>query len=131
MSFNWEPFGRSRNEGPAPAPAPAVPASAPAPQLVVLTCMDFRIDTSGLAGEAFVLRNAGAQCSEDVVRSLKLSRGLGVTRVRVMGHTDCAAYDRDDAAAEAGAREAAEQIRAAIPELEVDVKLLDINRPAE
>ena len=41
--------------------------------LVVLTCMDFRIDPRQVVGEAFVLRNAGAQCSEDVIRSLQLA----------------------------------------------------------
>jgi carbonic anhydrase len=94
--------------------------------LVVLTCMDFRIDPRQIVGEAFVLRNAGAQCSEDVIRSLNLARGLGVTRVRVLGHTDCRAYDRDDAASEAAAREAAAAIREAIPELDVEVDIIDL-----
>jgi carbonic anhydrase len=94
--------------------------------LAVLTCMDFRIDPSRAVGEAYVLRNAGAQCTEDVIRSLNLARGLGVTRVRVLGHTDCAAYGRDDEAAVAGAHEAAEQIRAAIPELETEVDIIDV-----
>jgi carbonic anhydrase len=96
--------------------------------LVVLTCMDFRVDplpALGLAaGEAFVLRNAGGQWSDDVARSLQLSRGLGVTRVRVVAHTDCAAYGRDDDAAVAGARETAERIRAA--GFEAEVELLDV-----
>jgi carbonic anhydrase len=96
------------------------------PELVVLACMDFRVDPRSIVGEAFVLRNAGAQCSEDVIRSLNLARGLGVTRVRVLGHTDCAAYGRDDAAAADGAREAARQIRAAIPELEIEVDIIDL-----
>jgi carbonic anhydrase len=99
-------------------------------ELAVLTCMDARIDPLRVVGEAYVLRNAGGQCSEDVIRSLTLARGLGVTRVRVVGHTDCAAYDRDDEAAAAGARETAEQIRAALPELEVEVEMLDLSRPA-
>ena len=95
--------------------------------LALLTCMDFRIDTSSVVGEAFVLRNAGAQCSEDVIRSLNLARGLGVTRVRVLGHTDCAAYGRDDEASVAGAHETAEQIRAAVPELDVEVEILEVS----
>ena len=98
-------------------------------QLAVLTCMDARIDPLRVVDDAFILRNAGAQCSDDVIRSLKLARGLGVTRVRVIGHTDCAAYDRDNEAAAAGARETAEQISAALPELEVEVEVLDISRP--
>ena len=128
MSFNWEPFGPSRREGPAPEPAP------PAPQLAVLTCMDARIDplaALGLAtGDAFVLRNAGAHWSDDVVRSLQLSLGLGVTRVQVLAHTDCAAYDRQDHAAEAGARRAAARIQAAIPELSVSAAILDLETGA-
>ena len=103
-------------------------------ELVVLTCMDARIDPLRVVDDAFILRNAGAQCSEDVIRSLRLARGLGVTRVRVLGHTDCAAYDRDDEAAQAAARETAEQIRAAIPELEVKAEILELDggvtRPA-
>jgi carbonic anhydrase len=88
--------------------------------------MDYRIDPAREVGEAFVLRNAGGRCSEDVIRSLKLARGLGLTRVRVLGHTDCAAYDRDDEAAAAGARETADQIRAALPDLEVELGIIDL-----
>ena len=129
MSFNWEPFGPSR-EGPARKPAPPAPSREPARQLAVLTCMDCRIDplhALGLAfGDAVVLRNAGAQWSDDVVRSLRLSLGLGVTRVQVLAHTDCAAYDGDNDAAEAGARRTAAQIRSAIPELHAEAGILDL-----
>lgn len=101
-------------------------------ELVVLTCMDARIDplaALGLAtGEAFVLRNAGAQWSDDVARSLELARGLGVTRVRVVGHTDCYAHGRDDEAAAAGARETAARIREAIPGLAAEAEVLDLRR---
>jgi carbonic anhydrase len=136
MSFSWEPFGRTQREGPAPRPAPS---REPARQLAVLTCMDCRIDplrALGLAvGDAVVLRNAGAQWSDDVVRSLQLSRTLGVTQVMVVAHTDCAAYGGDDRSSEAGARRTAERIRAAIPELRVEAAMLDvgtgISRPAD
>jgi len=108
------------------------------PQLVVLTCMDFRVDPLGALrlapGEAFVLRNAGAVWSDDVHRSLRLARGLGVTRVRVVAHTDCAAHGRDDAAAAAAAHATAERIGAALPELEAEAAVLDLGtglcRPA-
>jgi carbonic anhydrase len=111
----------------------------PARQLAVLTCMDCRIDplrALGLeAGDAVVLRNAGAEWSEDVARSLRLSLGLGVTRVQVLGHTDCAAFGGDDEAAADGARRTAGRIRAAIPELQLQAALLDVRtgvtRPAE
>jgi carbonic anhydrase len=144
MSFSWEPFGPSRREGPAAWPARPAPEQdgtlprEPARQLAVLTCMDCRIDALralGLKlGDAVVLRNAGAEWSEDVARSLRLSRGLGVSRVYVLAHTECAAFGGDDRAAEEGARRTAERIRATIPELEVDAGLLDVrsgvSRPA-
>jgi carbonic anhydrase len=137
MSFSWEPFGSTRAEGPAPEPAPP-PARDPARRLAVLTCMDARIDplrALGLAlGDAVVLRNAGAQWSDDVVRSLKLSLGLGVSHVQVVAHTDCAAFHHDDEAAEAAARRTAARIRADIPDLRVEAAMLDVrtgvSRPA-
>jgi carbonic anhydrase len=144
MSFSWEPFGSTRREGPAPEPAPPEPAATdglprqPARQLAILTCMDCRIDplrALGLTvGDAVVLRNAGAQGSDDVARSLRLSLGLGVSRVHVRAHTDCAAFGGDDAAAEAVARRTAERIRGAIPEVEAEAGVLDVrtgvSRPA-
>ena len=133
MSFSWEPFGPSRRERPAPEQPVALPGR-PAQELAVLTCMDCRIDplqALGLdLGDAVVLRNAGAQWSDDVARSLRLSLGLGVTQVQVLAHTDCAAYRGDDGAATAGARRTAERIGAAIPELEVDAALLDVRTGA-
>lgn len=111
----------------------------PARQLAVLTCMDCRIDplrALGLeVGDAVVLRNAGAQWSDDVAHALRLSLGLGVKHVHVLAHTDCAAFGGDDAAAEDCARRTASRIRAAIPELQLEAELLDvrtgITRPAE
>lgn len=69
--------------------------SIPRPSLVIVTCMDARVDPHralGLDhGAAHVLRNAGAVVTEDVVRSLVLSqRLLGTRSVAVMAHTDCA-----------------------------------------
>ena len=62
--------------------------------LAVLTCIDSRIDplaALGLeAGDAKILRNAGARVTDDVLRTLVLaSYLLGVDRVMVMAHTDC------------------------------------------
>lgn len=139
MSFTWEPFGPSRREGPAAEPAPLAPRREPAQQLAVLTCMDCRIDplrVLGLrVGDAVVLRNAGAQWSDDVARALRLSLDLGVTQVQVLAHTDCAAFGGDDQAAEAGARRTVARIRTAIPELEARAGVLDVrtgvSRPAE
>jgi carbonic anhydrase len=66
---------------------------APAKRVAVLTCMDARIDPLPLLGlelgDAHVLRNAGAIVTEDVLRSLEASRGIGSERVVVIGHTDC------------------------------------------
>ncbi len=66
----------------------------PAKALAVLTCIDGRIDPLrllGLApGDANVLRNAGAVVTDDVLRSLVVSRRLlGMHEALVIGHTDC------------------------------------------
>jgi carbonic anhydrase len=62
--------------------------------LAILTCMDSRIEplaALGLAaGDAKILRNAGARVTEDVLRTLVLAVYLlGVHRVLVMPHTEC------------------------------------------
>jgi carbonic anhydrase len=67
----------------------------PTRHLAVLTCMDSRIDPAAIlgltTGEANVVRNAGGRATSDAVRSLALSAGLlGLERVVVMHHTDCA-----------------------------------------
>lgn len=69
-------------------------APAPLSGMVILTCMDARIvveDIFGLrAGDANIMRNAGAVASDDFIRSLVLSqRVLGSSEVIVMGHTGC------------------------------------------
>lgn len=63
--------------------------------LAVLTCIDSRIDPLALlglrAGDAKILRNAGARVTSDALRSLILATNLlGVTRVCIVQHTDCA-----------------------------------------
>lgn len=85
-----------RGNGPyAESHGPLVHTAVPDRRLVILTCMDSRIDTfAGFGldrGDAQIIRNGGAFHSEDVVRSLKLSIGLGVTDLVVVQHTDCAA----------------------------------------
>jgi len=140
MAFSWEPFGRThsdepeaRETPPEPQPEPArggLP-NRPARRLAVLTCMDARIDplrTFGLrVGDAAVLRNAGAQASDDMLRSLKLAHeALGVAAVTVIGHTDCAAHGRDSETAAVAAERAAARIRSAVPGLRVDAALLDL-----
>jgi carbonic anhydrase len=63
--------------------------------LAVLTCIDSRIDPLAMlglrAGDAKILRNAGARVTHDALRSLVLAVNLlGVTRVCVVQHTNCA-----------------------------------------
>lgn len=62
--------------------------------LGVLTCMDSRIDPLAMlglvAGDAKILRNAGARVTDDVLRTLVLaSYLLGVDRVMVVAHSNC------------------------------------------
>lgn len=69
--------------------------------LAVLTCMDSRIDplrALGLQlGDAKIIRNAGAQVTDEVLRTLSLASALlGVERVLVMPHTDCGMTKRTD-----------------------------------
>ena len=69
-------------------------AKTPRAGVVVLACMDVRVDPLRLLGyeqaDAHVLRNAGALVTDDVVRSLIVSQHLlGTRRVDVLAHTDC------------------------------------------
>src|SRR5204863_4026675 len=69
-------------------------AAAPAKRVVVLTCMDARIDAHRILGlepgDAHVLRNAGGVVTDDEIRSLAISqRLLGTEEVVVMHHTEC------------------------------------------
>jgi carbonic anhydrase len=62
--------------------------------LAVLTCMDSRIEPLAMlglrAGDAKILRNAGARVTDDVLRTLVLaSYLLGVDRAMVIAHTGC------------------------------------------
>ena len=62
--------------------------------LAIVTCIDSRIDPLRIigmsAGDAKILRNAGARVTEDVLRTLILATTLlNVSRVLVMPHTDC------------------------------------------
>ncbi len=73
----------------------------PARGLAVLTCVDTRIDPLAVLGltpgDAKILRNAGARVTDDVVRSLALVvAALGVERVALIAHTDCAVAKATD-----------------------------------
>lgn len=85
----------------------------PARGLAVVTCMDARIDPLRVLhlklGDAVVLRVAGAQVDETVLRNLAVAKAaLHVDRVLVMAHTDCAA-----------GKLTAEEVRAACEGVEV------------
>jgi carbonic anhydrase len=73
----------------------------PARHLVVVTCMDSRIDVFGAFGltngQAHIVRNAGGLVTEDVLRSIALSqRKLGTVDVVIVQHTDCGMHRFDD-----------------------------------
>jgi len=70
--------------------------------LAIVTCMDSRINPLSVvgmrSGDAKILRNAGARVTEDVLRTLVLATYLlGVDRILVMPHTDCAMASRSEA----------------------------------
>ena len=63
-------------------------------ELVILTCMDSRIDPDRILGlqegDAHVIRNAGGRASDDAIRSMVISyRLLGTREFLVIHHTDC------------------------------------------
>lgn len=71
--------------------------AAPSRHIVILTCMDARIDNFdafGLSvGDAHILRNAGGRVTDDVIRSLLLSSDvLGTRFVAVIHHTQCGLF---------------------------------------
>ena len=66
----------------------------PARGVVVLTCIDARIDPAKALGidigDAHVVRNAGGRASDDAIRSLTISSWLlGTREFAVIHHTDC------------------------------------------
>jgi len=91
----------------------------------LVTCMDSRIEPLtmlGLApGDAKIIRNAGGRVTPDALRSLVLATNLlGVDRIAVMHHTNCAMAERTD-----------EDIRSALPEAAADWEFLTMADPDE
>jgi carbonic anhydrase len=79
--------------------------------LAVLTCMDSRIEPLAMlglrAGDAKILRNAGARVTDDVLRTLVLaSYLLGVDRAMVIAHTGCRMAAESEEAVHAAMAEA-------------------------
>jgi carbonic anhydrase len=77
-----------------------IPARA-AKEFGLVTCMDSRIEPLAMLGlkpgDAKILRNAGGRVTSDVLRSLILATTfLGVRRIAIMQHTDCALAHRTD-----------------------------------
>ncbi len=88
-----------------------VPTGA-ARELAVLTCMDSRIDPLGMfglePGDAKIIRNAGARVYDDALRSLVMAvHLLGVRRIAVVHHTQCAMQSADPEALAARVSESA------------------------
>ena len=68
----------------------------PKTKVAIVTCMDSRLHVAqalGLAlGDAHILRNAGGRVTEDMIRSLVISRQqMGTREIVVLHHTDCGA----------------------------------------
>jgi len=71
--------------------------------LAVVTCMDSRIEPLPMlglqAGDAKILRNAGARVTDDVLRTLVLAvHLLGVRRILVVPHRRCRMSAEDESA---------------------------------
>jgi len=78
------------------------------PRTAIVACMDARLDEAdfldSFPAPVHVVRNAGGRVTDDALRSLAVSCGMGATRIAVVHHTDCAMAKHDD-----------EQIRALLP----------------
>ncbi len=66
----------------------------PARGVVILTCIDARVDPAKMLGldigDAHVVRNAGGRASDDAIRSMTISSWLlGTREFAVIHHTDC------------------------------------------
>jgi carbonic anhydrase len=66
----------------------------PAKGVVVLACMDARLNPYGILGlhegDAHVIRNAGGVVTDDEIRSIAISqRLLGTEEIILIHHTDC------------------------------------------
>ncbi len=66
----------------------------PAKQVVVLACMDARLDVHKILGlqegDAHVIRNAGGAVTDDAIRSIAISqRLLGTKEIVLIHHTGC------------------------------------------
>lgn len=116
-------YARDFEEGHLPAP--------PSRRVAVVTCMDARLAPEAFLGlglgEAHVIRNAGGVVTEDVIRSLTISRRfLGTEEIMIVHHTDCGMLTFSDDAAKRQIQEEVgikpEFALEAFPDLEEDVR---------
>lgn len=76
--------------------------AAPSKKIVVLACMDARLDPAKalglIEGDAHVIRNAGGVATDDALRSIVISqRLLGTEEIVLLHHTHCGMESfRDD-----------------------------------
>jgi len=83
----------------------------PAKPVLVLTCIDARVDPGRIlgldVGDAHVIRNAGGRATDDAIRSATISSWLlGTREFVVIHHTDCGMTKFTDDALHAMIREA-------------------------
>ncbi len=83
---NSERYAAAFDKGDLPLP--------PSKPLVVVACMDARLNPYGVLGlqegDVHVIRNAGGVVTDDVIRSLTISqRLLGTREIVVIHHTGC------------------------------------------
>jgi carbonic anhydrase len=84
--------------------------AAPVRHIVVLACMDARLDLFRLlglhVGDAHILRNAGGRVTDDMLRSLLLSsHALGTREILVIHHTGCGLHGQSNDALRSAVRE--------------------------
>jgi carbonic anhydrase len=103
----------------------------PAKKLVVVACMDARLNVYGMLGlqegDAHVIRNAGGVVTDDEIRSLAISqRLLGTEEIILIHHTDCGMLTFTDDQFKASIEEDTgikpEWAAEAFPDLEADVR---------
>ncbi len=65
----------------------------PRKKVAIITCTDTRLNPIRIfhinVGDAAILRNAGNQITDDIVRSLVVAISNGVNEIFILGHTDC------------------------------------------
>jgi carbonic anhydrase len=86
-------YARSMGSGGLPSP--------PSKRLVIVACMDARMDLHRILGlepgDAHVIRNAGGVITEDVLRSLAVSQhALGTRELMLIHHTECGMLSLDE-----------------------------------